>query len=81
MPKEKWIDIQGWDVMDSGRVTGIAVDPSDPNVHFSFDDLAVPAVQTGVDGRDFLQWQRGQAPAGAVAMEEIVVAHEGLDLI
>ena len=80
MPKEKWIDILPWSLKDDGRVTGLAVDPSDPNVDFSLDDLAVPAVQADVDGRDFLQWQRGQSPAGAVAMEEIIIAHEGLDL-
>lgn len=34
-----------------------------------------------VDGRDFLTWQRGQLPDVDVAMETITIAHEGMELM
>ena len=52
----------------TGRISGIAVDPNNPNVDDlpgtpGPDDLAgLPAVQADVDGRDFLLWQRGNSP-------------------
>ena len=69
-PKEIWIEIQGWDLNTSGRITGIAVDPIDPNVDFwpADDFAAVPAVH--------MQREHGVD----VAMEDITIAYESLGL-
>ena len=45
-------------------------------VGFEFGDSA-----NGVDGRDFLIWQRGQLPDTDVAIEKITIVHEGFELI
>jgi hypothetical protein len=79
--KETWIDVHTMTFKDS--LVFLAVDPTNPHVPQQTpgpDDLAgLPAVQAEVDGRDFLTWQRGYEPEVDIAMETIVVAHEGLE--
>lgn len=76
--------------LPTGRTDGVftVVLPSVPSlptandevlVGFEFGDVGSGA--NGVDGRDFLIWQRGNPPAVSVAMETITIVHEGFDLM